>query len=84
MKIILHRGGNYYSGGADRRFDASPDPQEVPAPFGEAMIARGVAERVEAPKPAQAASPSKKASGRRTVAAKTQPAADSTSDGDDD
>jgi hypothetical protein len=55
MKVILGRGGNYTAGGADRRFDPSPDPQDVPAPFGEAMIARGFAERVPEPKKQTAA-----------------------------
>lgn len=45
MKVILHRGGNYH----DARFDASPDPQDVPDKFGAAMIGRGLADRVDEP-----------------------------------
>jgi hypothetical protein len=52
MKVILKRGGNY----KDRRFEASPAPQDVPAPFGEAMVARGpdFAEKVKTPRPTTA------------------------------
>ena len=39
MKIILSCGGNQ----GVQRFEASPDPQEAPTVFGEAMIARGLA-----------------------------------------
>jgi len=46
MKIILRRGGNE----GDRRFEASDDPQEVPDRFGKAMIARGLAEEIKAPR----------------------------------
>lgn len=45
MKVILHRGGNYH----DARFDASPDPQDVPDKFGAAMIARGLADKIDTP-----------------------------------
>ena len=45
MKVILHRGGNYIDkAGKDKRFEASPAPQDVPAQYGKAMIARGLAE----------------------------------------
>ena len=46
MRVILSRGGDQGS----RRFEASPDPQEVPDQFGRAMIARGFATEVKAPR----------------------------------
>ena len=58
MKVILNRGGNYL----DQRFEADPDPQDVPTPFGEAMYARGHATLVpEPPKKAAKKTAAKKA-----------------------
>lgn len=47
MRVILDCGGNQ----GTQRFEASPDPQEVPTVFGEAMIARGLATKAAATKP---------------------------------
>jgi len=46
MKIVLTRGGNYKGA----RFEASEQPQDVPDPFGRALIARGLATQVKATK----------------------------------
>jgi len=53
MKIILSRGGNYKG----QRFDASEAPQDVPDPFGRALIGRGLATQVKSAKPKAAARP---------------------------
>jgi len=46
MRVILHRGGNYEPrSGGSQRFEASPDPQDVPDKFGRAMVARGFADK---------------------------------------
>lgn len=53
MKVILKRGGDYTPArGPAQRFEASETPQDVPAPFGKAMLGRGPDYAVEAPVPA--------------------------------